>query len=345
MIHFNGKERVFMKKKKWWILSAIIAVVLIVAVVVVVLVLNSDPTKSPDKAALAYIELLQDAETEKVLDLFPDEVVNQYLQKNQRDRQAWRNTVDELLQGRKQAYQKLGYSEFGEKVDAVAQMSANSLKKLQTKYQDTYGVTVTDGCIVTISMTFQTDRSEIATKIDVPVVQIDGRWYVDFLNLPEYPEEGLFNPVVNVGSSAMENYVNAVRNYDASALLNCYPNEVVDKWLKKNNMTRDALCAQIQTQLDSYKAQLDSENKQWQHITDDELKVIPLDAWYALRQSYKTEFGIVMEDAYQTNVTVNVARYQDIELKNVYVVKIGGKWYLELLNPPALPLGDIFASK
>ncbi len=334
-----------MKNKKWWILSAIAAVVLIAVVVVVVLVLNSDYTKSSDKAAMAYLKLLEDGKTDEAIDLFPDEVVEQYLLQNQRDRQAWRNAVDVQLQSRKATYKKLGYSAFGHKVASVTQMASNSLKKLQTKYQDTYGVTVTDGHIVAVSFTFQTDRSGLNTTLNVPMVQIDGRWYVDFLNLPEYPLQGLFEPICKWGYNAQEAYVNAVKAYDAEALLNCYFGEAVEKWLTKNNMTRDALRTQIQTQLNNYKVQLDSENKLWQNISDEEIAAIPLEEWYALRQSYQTELGIKMEDAYKSNLTVKADKYQDIEVKDVYLVKINGQWYLDVLNPPALPVGNIFAVK
>ena len=341
-----------MKKKT--LLIVLIAVVVVALVVATAALWPKKPqepnTADPGQAALTFTKLIHNAETDEALKILPGSVVEQYLQKNQRDFMAWRNTIDGILQSRKKFYASKNWT-YDETLLSVEPMEAGQLTHIQAMYQNEYGVTVTDGKIVRVAENLKVNDTVHENALDFFMLQINNQWCVDFQNMPNVSQEGIFDAITNIGGLALDPYVTAIQSNDAVTMLSCYPTTVVDLWLTQTKMTRTELIANAQKQMDDFTAKLTAEKTEWRWVEECEASTIPLTEWYALRETYRKDYGVEMEDAnlIDAQIAIRIDGKDMIEspyvMEDVYIVKINGQWYLDVLNPPALPVGNIFAVK
>lgn len=119
----------------------------------------------------------------------------------------------------------------------------------------------------------------------------------------------------------------AIETADAKLMMELLPDEMIKSIMKDEDMTKKEMTEQLQDMLD-YMFRGADKIKITYEITDTE--EVDKDDLKDLKEEYKDEYDIKVKDAMivEVEVTVKVDGEKTTEDMDLYLIKVGGSWYL-----------------
>ena len=119
----------------------------------------------------------------------------------------------------------------------------------------------------------------------------------------------------------------AIETADAKLMMELLPDEMIKSIMKDEDMTKKEMTEQLQDMLDymfrgADKIKITYEITHTEEVDKDDLK--------DLKEEYKDEYDIKVKDAMivEVEVTVKVDGEKTTEDMDLYLIKVGGSWYL-----------------
>jgi len=130
-------------------------------------------------------------------------------------------------------------------------------------------------------------------------------------------------------------YVDNVYRGNARAIINALPRKVLNEVLDETNMDKKELIEEMEDSLEYIEENLDDEYRRWRVVTKviDENKIVG-DALEDLQDRYDDDFDAKVTAAKYVTVKMTLKTEEDPEwsYQRVRMVKIGGKWCLDVYN-------------
>ena len=162
------------------IIIAGVAVVLVVVLCILLFSSCGGGSGSPEKVADKFMSaMFKDCDAEKISDLIHPDIVDAMVE------DEYDGDKDEYLEEGQETFDKMneGFEENEISIDwevgDVEDIEDDDLEEIQEKYDDEYELEVSAAAVVEIELIAEFKGEENSSKMEIPVVEIDGGWYVD----------------------------------------------------------------------------------------------------------------------------------------------------------------------
>lgn len=127
--------------------------------------------------------------------------------------------------------------------------------------------------------------------------------------------------------ATVKDYFKAMETADAKLMMELLPDDMIKSIMKDEDMTKKEMTEELQDMLD-YMFRGADKIKITYEITDTE--EVDKDDLKDLKEEYKDEYDIKVKDAMivEVEVTVKVDGEKTTEDVDLYLIKVGGSWYL-----------------
>ena len=168
-------------------LFAIVAIMLVLAMCFAMTACNNkddkdddskESKKGPEDVAEAFLEAMyKDFDVDALVDCLPEEMIDKVVEEEyDGDKDEFLEEGQEMLDGIKEEMEEEdGSIEW--KIDDVEDMDKDELKDAEELYEE-FGLEVTDGKTVLVTVIVSDDGEEMEEELPVSVVEIDGDWYI-----------------------------------------------------------------------------------------------------------------------------------------------------------------------
>ena len=160
-----------------------IAAVAILAVVILVAALMMFGKKGYKAIVKQYMEAVLDLDVDKMLDLLPDEVVNELLDEEGVEDIAELLSDSDFTESLDLAKSMLDSVDLSYEIVDISDMSAKDIEELQDDFDDEdIDLEISDGKQVTVDILLKRDEFETTKTLELQVIKVNGSWRVSGLD-------------------------------------------------------------------------------------------------------------------------------------------------------------------
>ncbi len=158
------------------IIVAVVAVVIVGAIILLTSVGGGKGASSPEKAVEAYVEAINDRDSDKIVDIcYPSKALSVAKKERNKERDDFIEDIDDRFDDTEDSYGKSWEIEDLE-IKKVKDMKEDELEELTDEWDDDCLINISDAKTVKIEFEFNDKEKEE----ELVVVKYKGKWYIDW---------------------------------------------------------------------------------------------------------------------------------------------------------------------
>lgn len=166
-------------KKPLFIAIALIALAAVIGLTLFLIFRGNSPEEI---AELVIKASYGDVDADDVLGLLHEDVLELIIEKGDMDEDELKENLEDRLEEQRETFEDQDIEVIDIEIRSVKDMKRKEIKALNKIYEKTLDLTVTEGKTVKVKITYEEDGDENSDTLEIPVVKIDGKYYLDLLS-------------------------------------------------------------------------------------------------------------------------------------------------------------------